>query len=86
MIGHNQVGAVADFEPCTGLNSVAFQRIEFPKQRLGIDYDALPDYGDLVRPQDAGGNQLQDEFPVVNHHRMAGVCAPLITCDDVEVL
>ena len=40
----------------------------------------------LPGPQDAAGNQLQDELAIADAHRMPGVMPALIAGHDVEAL
>ena len=80
------MGAVADQQPLADRHSRLLHPLHFLEEGLRIHDDAVADDRDLVRPNNARGQQLQDELLPVHHHRVAGVGAALIARHDVEVL
>ena len=85
VVGHNQMGAVADFQPLAGVDSVAFESVKLVEQSLRVDNDSLADHGNFARPQDSRRDQLQNEFLAVRNNGMAGVGAALVACDNVKM-
>ena len=85
MIGQNQVRAVAHSQARGGVDPSFRHGVELAHQRLEVHHDAVPNHRDLVRPQDAARQELEDKFSVVNYHRMAGVGAALVARHDVKM-
>ncbi len=86
VVGHDQVGLVADPEQRV-LQQVAScsEPADLLEQHLRIDHDAVADHAELARVKSAGWDQVQDRFFAVDDERVAGVVAALKTDDDVRV-
>ena len=60
--------------------------VDFGQQRRRIEHQPVADHGLLAGPQNAARNQLQDELPVADENRVAGIVPALITRHDIEAL
>jgi hypothetical protein len=69
--------------PITGTPAASSASIS-ESSAAGIDHQAVADNGLFSGPQDSARNQLQNEFPVADEHRVAGIMPALIARDDVE--
>ena len=86
MSGQQHMRAIADAKLARDGNAGGFERIDFAEQRGGIDHQAIADHGQFPRPQNAAGNQLQDEFLVADDYGMAGVVPALVARHEVETV
>jgi hypothetical protein len=85
VIRQDHVRSVAHEQPPARVDSHAGNLIQLRKQRDRIDHDAIADDADHAGMKDAGGNQMQDEFPAADVHGVAGVVSALIPRHDLEV-
>ena len=78
MEGEDHVGAVGDEKIFTGDgNALAAEFVDFLHQADGVQHDAITDDAELARPQDAGGDKVQNVLLPVGDNGMAGVVAAL---------
>ena len=82
--GKDHVGAVGDEKVvfCNG-HALAAEFIDFLHQADGVQHHTITDDAKLVRPQDAGGNQVENIFLSIGNYSMAGVVAALAACHHV---
>ncbi len=66
------------------LDPLRADRLDFARQMIGIEHDAVADHRELARTDDAGGQQRQLEHFVADNQRMAGVVTALETDDHVR--
>ena len=85
MAGKQHLRAIADPEVAAHLDAGRFQHLDFAEQRAGIDDQPVADDRLFSRPQNAAGNELEDELLIADAHRMAGVMAALVARHDIEV-
>ena len=85
VVRQDEVGLLADQQPVADVDAQAGQLVDLREQRLRIDDHAVADDADDALVQDARRNQVQHELLAVDVHRVAGVVAALIPCDDTEV-
>ena len=86
VVGQHEVGGFADEEAAGELDAAFFQALDFLDQRDGVDDDAVGDDAFLARAQDAGGDEVQDEFFLPDLDGVTGVVAALRADDDVGLL
>src|SRR5579871_2459370 len=80
----DDVGAIADGKLSRDIDAGLLQRFDFVDQRGRIDDNAVSDDGLNAGPQNAAGNELENEFLIADKDRMAGIVATLVTRDDGE--
>ena len=85
VVGHDQMSAVADEEIFLHGDAQRAQAVDLLDERDGVDDDAVADHADLVRAQDAGGDQMQDVLLAAEHDGVAGVVAALAAHDEVRM-
>ncbi len=86
MVGQDEVGRFADEQAAGQLDAALFEAFDFADQRDRIDDDAVGDDAFFSRAQDAGGDEVQDEFFLADLDGVAGVVAALRADDDVGLL
>ena len=84
MAGEKHVRAVADPQPPVDLHAGVFQSLDFRQQRSRVDDEAIANDG-LASPQNAAGDELEDELLVTDADGVTGVMSPLIAGDDIEM-
>ena len=86
MIGHDQVGVVADEQPALHFDLQAFELADFDEEGDGIDDDPVADQAVDVGVEDPRGDQVEDVLLLADVHRVAGVGPALVARDDVDLL
>ena len=86
VIGQNEMRRLADEQASGELDAALFEAFDFLDQRDGVDDDAVGDDAFFPGAQNAGGNQVQDEFFLPDLDRVAGVVAALGADDDIGLL
>ncbi len=74
VVGHNEVGAVAD-EESGGIDAAGGEVVDLFDEHLGINHDAVADDGDGAGIEDAGGREAELELAEGIDDGMAGVIA-----------
>ena len=84
--GKYDVGAVGDEKVvfCDG-HALAAEFIDFLHQADGVQHHTITDDAKLVRPQDAGGNQVENVFLSIGNYSMAGVVAAVEARDVIDL-
>src|ERR1044071_4879821 len=85
MKGEDHVGAIADAQAAGHVAAGGLQGGHLSSQGFQIHDDAVADDGSHAFPQDAAGDQLEDEFLGSDKDGMAGIVAALIPRDDIEM-
>ncbi len=85
MIWEYQVDLIADFEVIIDVYAPGAQAIDLAYERLRVDDDAVSYYADLSFMEYPGRDEVQDEFALSDHHRVAGVISALIPHDVIGV-
>ena len=75
MVGEDQMRARCEVQPAAHVDAGAVEVIELDDQGGGIDHHTRADDGVLAGPQDAAGDQLQDEAVAIVDDGMTGVVA-----------
>ena len=87
VVGHDEVGPGTQHEPVgTKGHAPRGQGVHFPAEDLGVQDHPVAYKTLLPRVQGSGGNEVQNEFLVPHHHRVAGVVAALETHQNVRIL
>jgi hypothetical protein len=85
VVGHDDVGGIADEEAAADLDLHIEERIDFLEEADGIDDDAITDDAFFISAEDAGGDEVEDVFFAFDEDGMAGVVATGATDDDIGV-
>ncbi len=80
------VRGIADEQVLLDHDAGRAQLLDLLEQRFGVDDHAVAEEAELVRMDDARGDQPQCEVLVGELHRVPGVVAALIPSHDVEAL
>jgi hypothetical protein len=80
----DHLGAVADGELPAHVDAFRFEGFDLGDQRRRVDDHSVADDRLHAGPQDAGGNQLQNELVAADAHGVAGVMAALKARHHVE--
>ena len=84
MIGHADGGAVRDLQVLRRDLDAAFpDLVDLVVQVLQVDDDTGSEDVHGILPEDAGGQQVQDELALLVDHRVSGVIAALIAAYDI---
>jgi hypothetical protein len=87
MRGQDERGVVGELQIVgRHVHALGRDRLDLLEQRPGIDDDAVADDRELVRPDDAGGQQAQLVFDIADDEGVAGIVAALETHDDIGTL
>ena len=87
VVGHADDGPAAELQIVRRDGDARLpQRFRFVAQMLQIHHHAVADDIDGGLPQDARGQQIQDELALFVDHGVAGVVAALVAADDVVAL
>ena len=87
MVGHGDGCTVGDLQVCRAdLNALLPQLVDLAVQMMRVDDHAVAHDADDIGAQDAGGQQVQHELAALVLHRVTGVVAALIACNDVILL
>src|SRR5512147_1036440 len=86
VVGHDQVGLLADQEAVAELDAPPGHCVHFLEERGRIDDHAVSNDALLTLVQDARGDQVEDELVHAHDDRMPGVMPPLVARDDVRTL
>ena len=68
------------------LDAVFHEAFDFAEKHGRIDDDAVADHADLAGVQDAGRNQVKNEFLTMHHQSVAGVVPALKAHDAFGIL
>ena len=83
VVGHGHVGRGGQLQ-ASYVDAVAQKHVQFPEHHLGVDHGSGTDQAGGVGVEDAGGNEVEFQHPVVDDDRVPGVHAALIADDDVS--
>ena len=78
VVGHDDVGAVADKEPA-GVDAPLLQARNLPQQHVGVHHHAVADDAGDAGPADARWNQVELELAALVDYGMPGVVAAGVT-------
>ncbi len=85
VVGEDQMGGLAQEEAALGLDPPAVQPLDLLDQRRHVDDHAVADHAGLPRPEDAGGDQLEDELLLAHLDGVARVVAALAADHHVDL-
>ena len=85
VVGQHEVRRLADEEAAGQLDAALFEALDFADECDRVDDDAVGDDALFPCAQDAGGDQVEDEFFFTDLDGVAGVVAALGAHDDVSL-
>ena len=80
------MGGLADEQAVGELDVALFEALDFLDESEWVDDDAVGDDALFPRAQDAGGDEVKDEFLLADFDRMSGIVAALGADDDIGFL
>ena len=86
VVRQDEVRAIADQQIPADRDADLAKAVDFADERDRVDDDAVADDADLAAPQNAGRDEMQNEFFTAVNDGVAGVVAALTADDDVGVL
>ena len=86
VVRQDDLGAVGDEELPVDGEAGVLESFDFGEEGHGIEDDAVADDAFALWPEDAAGDELQDELFAGDDDGMAGVVAAGVAGDDVEAL
>ena len=84
MIGHDEVGAIADDQVRADGHALSAQSFDLFHQGHRVQYHAVADDALFAGMQDARGDQVENEFLVSRQYGMPRVVASLAANDEVR--
>ena len=84
MVGHHQVGAVADQEILINLDTSFPKTLDLLDESNRVDDDAVADDADLPLAENAGRDQVEDVLLIAIDNGVAGVVTSLAANHDVD--
>jgi hypothetical protein len=86
VIRKDDLGTVADEKIAIDLHSSVAQSLDFLKKSEGIEDNTVADHSAAARPENAAGDQLEDELTTGDGDRMAGIMSASISRYDIKIL
>src|SRR5207244_13133553 len=83
VIRQDDVRGIADLQVVIDAYTHAAQLLDLFEQRLGVDDHSIAEDAELVRMEDAGGDESQSEMLIGELDRVSGVMPALISRDYV---
>jgi hypothetical protein len=81
--GHDEVGAIAEQEVFAYRNAFLAQAGDFGDEGERVDHHAVGHHASFAGPEDAAGDEVENEFPLAVHDGVAGVVAALGAHDGI---
>ena len=86
MVGKNNLRAIRDEEIAIHLHAGGAQGSDFLQKGQRIDHHAIADHAGALRPQNAAGHELQNEFLSVDDDGVSGIVAAGVARHDRKCL
>ncbi len=85
VIGHDQMGAMADKEAAADGDALVFQKSDLFHQHHRIDDHTVADVAHRVGMENAAGDLVQNDLVVFHHHGVAGIGSALVAGHHVHL-
>ena len=86
VVGEDDLGAVGDEELVVDGEAGVLELFDLGEEGHGVEDDTVADDALGLRPEDAAGDELEDELAALDDDGVPGVVAAGVAGDDVELL